>query len=85
LLNEVAKQKNATPAQVVLAWLLAKEPFIVPIPGTTNATHLKENLGAVNVTLTAEDLQHIEQAYSKIKVQGEATTAALAQMSDVKN
>lgn len=83
LLSEVAKMKNATPARVALAWLLAKKPFIVPIPGT-NADHLKENLGAVNVTLTAEDL-HIEQAFSKIKVQGEATTPALAAMSDVKN
>jgi aryl-alcohol dehydrogenase-like predicted oxidoreductase len=85
LLNEVAKRNNATPGQIALAWLLAKKPFIVPIPGTTNAEHLKENLGAVNVTLTANDMNDIEQALSRIKIQGEATTPDLAAISDVKN
>ncbi|MBD0349624.1 MAG: aldo/keto reductase, partial [Flavisolibacter sp.] len=83
LLSDVAKQKNATPGQVALAWLLAKKPFIVPIPGTTNPNHLKENLGAANVSLTANDMKSIEQAFSKIKIHGEATTPALAAMSDV--
>ena len=70
LLNTIAIQKNATPAQVALAWLLAQKPWIVPIPGTTKLHRLEENLGAVNVKLTADDLQQINEAASHIAVHG---------------
>jgi aryl-alcohol dehydrogenase-like predicted oxidoreductase len=70
LLRRFAKEKNSTPAQIALAWLLAQKPWIVPIPGTRNMDHLKENLGAVNVQLTSADLREIEAAFSKIKVHG---------------
>ncbi len=70
LLDQVAKQKNATPAQIALAWLLAQKPWIVPIPGTTKLNRLEENLGAANVQLTPDDLRAIDSAASKIKVQG---------------
>ncbi len=69
-LGKFAGNKNATPAQVALAWLLAQKPFIVPIPGTRNLDHLNENLGAINVQLTPADLREIETAFSKIKVHG---------------
>jgi len=71
LLNKIAAQKNATPAQVALAWLLAQKPWIVPIPGTTKLHRLEENIGAVSVTFTAEELREIETASSQIKIQGE--------------
>jgi aryl-alcohol dehydrogenase-like predicted oxidoreductase len=70
LLSRFAEQKKTTPAQIALAWLLAKKPWIVPIPGTTKLQRLEENLGAVNVDLTSEDLLAIESASSKIKVEG---------------
>jgi aryl-alcohol dehydrogenase-like predicted oxidoreductase len=70
LIGDFAKQKKATPAQVALAWLLAKKPWIVPIPGTTRLHRLEENLGAVNVELSPEDLRALETAASKIPVQG---------------
>src|SRR5712692_2780326 len=70
LLAKVAKQKNATPAQIALAWLLARKPWIVPIPGTTKLNRLEENLGAANVGLMPDDLREIESAASKITVQG---------------
>lgn len=70
LLSKVAKQKNATPAQVALAWLLAQKPWIVPIPGTTKLNRLEENIGAVAIELTADDLGEIEEASSKIKIEG---------------
>jgi len=69
-LNRFAKKKNATPAQISLAWLLAQKPFIVPIPGTRNIDHLNENLGALNIELTQADLSEIETAIAKIKVHG---------------
>jgi aryl-alcohol dehydrogenase-like predicted oxidoreductase len=65
-----AKKKKATPAQVALAWLLAKKPWIVPIPGTTKLSRLEENLGGANIELTAEDVRALEEASSKIKVEG---------------
>jgi aryl-alcohol dehydrogenase-like predicted oxidoreductase len=65
-----AKKKNATPAQIALAWLLAKKPWIVPIPGTTKLSRLEENLGGANIELTAEDVRALEEASSKIKVEG---------------
>ena len=70
LLRKIAERKKATPAQIALAWLLAQKAWIVPIPGTRKLERLEENLGAVSVELTAEDLREIENAYSKIKVQG---------------
>ena len=70
LVREVAARKHATPAQIALAWLLAQKPWIVPIPGTTKRHRLEENLGAIDVELTPTDLQEIETAASKIKLQG---------------
>jgi aryl-alcohol dehydrogenase-like predicted oxidoreductase len=70
LLGEVAKKKNATPAQIALAWLLAQKPWIVPIPGTTKLNRLDENIGALNVELKAADLAGIEAATAKIPVVG---------------
>ena len=70
LLKSIADRKHATPAQLALAWLLAQKPWIVPIPGTTKLNRLEENIGAVSVELSAEDLQEIENAASKIEVQG---------------
>ncbi len=69
-LRRFAEKKNATPAQIALAWLLAQKPWIVPIPGTRNVDHLSENLGAINVHLTPADLSEIEPAFAKIKVYG---------------
>jgi aryl-alcohol dehydrogenase-like predicted oxidoreductase len=71
LLNSIAQKKNATPAQVALAWLLAQKPWIVPIPGTTKLHRLEENIGSVNIEFTADELRDIENASSKIEVQGE--------------
>jgi aryl-alcohol dehydrogenase-like predicted oxidoreductase len=70
LLGEIGKSKNGTPAQIALAWLLAQKPWIVPIPGTTKLHRLEENIGAVAIELSADDLQQIESAASKIPVQG---------------
>jgi aryl-alcohol dehydrogenase-like predicted oxidoreductase len=70
LVTQFAEQKKTTPAQVALAWLLAQKPWIVPIPGTTKLHRLEENLGAVNVELTNEDLRQLEAAASRIAVQG---------------
>ncbi|MEJ2599373.1 MAG: aldo/keto reductase [Anaerolineales bacterium] len=71
MLGKFAEQKKATPAQIALAWLLAQKPWIVPIPGTTKIGRLEENIGAVNVELTPDDLGEIEDATSEIKVQGD--------------
>jgi aryl-alcohol dehydrogenase-like predicted oxidoreductase len=70
LLEKIATKKQATPAQIALAWLLAQKPWIVPIPGTTKLHRLEENLGATNVILTNKDLSEIEIAASEIEVQG---------------
>ncbi len=70
VVGNFADRKNATPAQIALAWLLAKKPWIVPIPGTTKLNRLDENLGALNVPLTAEDLAAIESASSQVAIQG---------------
>jgi pyridoxine 4-dehydrogenase len=70
LLNQIAAQKKATPAQVALAWLLAQKPWIVPIPGTTKLHRLEENIGALNVELTAAELQQIHDAVGSITLQG---------------
>ncbi|HEY6045586.1 MAG TPA: aldo/keto reductase [Pyrinomonadaceae bacterium] len=70
LLSSVAARKQATPAQIAIAWLLAQKPWIVPIPGTTKLPRLEENIGAAAVELTPDDLGEIDEAASKIKVQG---------------
>jgi aryl-alcohol dehydrogenase-like predicted oxidoreductase len=81
LLGEIAKRKNATPAQIALAWLLAQKPWIVPIPGTTKLNRLEENVGAVEVELTRDDLREIESAASQIEVQGARYPEHLEQMT----
>ena len=80
LLGKLAEQKKATPAQVALAWLLAQKPWIVPIPGTTKLARFEENIGAVGVELTPEDLRQIDSAASKITVQGARYPEALQKM-----
>jgi len=81
LLARIAKKKNASPAQIALAWLLAQKPWIVPIPGTTKLNRLEENIGAVNIQLTPDDLREIDAAASKIKVQGARYPEKLEQMT----
>jgi aryl-alcohol dehydrogenase-like predicted oxidoreductase len=79
-LKTFAASKRATPAQVALAWLLARKPWIVPIPGTTKHHRLDENLGALDVHLSAEDLRDIDLAASEIEVQGARYPEALLKM-----
>jgi aryl-alcohol dehydrogenase-like predicted oxidoreductase len=74
LLGKIAERKKLTPAQIALAWLLAQKPWIVPIPGTTKLHRLEENIGAVSLELSAEDLRDIETAASQVKVQGDRYT-----------
>jgi len=81
LIKTVAERKHATPAQVALAWLLAQKPWIVPIPGTTKLHRLEENLGAVDLDLTAGDLDEINAAASKIEIQGERLPEAALKMT----
>jgi aryl-alcohol dehydrogenase-like predicted oxidoreductase len=81
LLNDVAAKKKATPAQVALAWILAQKPWMVPIPGTTKLSRLEENLGAVSVELTADDLSEMNQASAKIPVEGNRYPEHLEKMS----
>ena len=81
LLASIAKRKNATPAQIALAWLLAQKPWIVPIPGTTKLSRLEENIGAVSIELTPEDLRDIDAAASKIKVEGDRYPERLEKMT----
>jgi aryl-alcohol dehydrogenase-like predicted oxidoreductase len=81
LLNKFAEQKKATPAQIALAWLLAKNPWIVPIPGTTKLHRMEENIGAAEIELTPNELREIETAASKIDVQGARYPEQIEQMS----
>jgi aryl-alcohol dehydrogenase-like predicted oxidoreductase len=81
LLGRTAAQKQATPAQIALAWLLAQRPWIVPIPGTTKLHRLEENIGAAAVELTPDDLREIESAAAKVKVQGARYPESLEQMT----
>jgi aryl-alcohol dehydrogenase-like predicted oxidoreductase len=81
LLGSIGKRKQATPAQIALAWLLAQKPWIVPIPGTTKLHRLEENIAAVAVELTADDLREIDTAASKITVQGDRYPERLEQMT----
>jgi aryl-alcohol dehydrogenase-like predicted oxidoreductase len=82
LLKQVAARKKATPPQIALAWLLAQKPWIVPIPGTTKRERLTENLGAVNIELTTDDLREINAAASKIEVQGARLPESVLQYSN---
>ncbi len=81
LLGSIAERKKATPAQIALAWLLAQKPWIVPIPGTTKLHRLEENIGAVSVELTPDDLRDIDSAASRITVQGARYPEKLEQMT----
>ena len=81
LLYEMAKRKNATPAQIALAWLLAQKSWIVPIPGTTKLKRLEENIGAASIELTSADLREVENAASQINVQGARYPEHLEQMT----
>jgi len=81
LLSKVAERKKATPAQIALAWLLARKPWIVPIPGTTKLHRLEENLGAASVELTPDDLRDIDSASSKMKMEGARYPERLEQMT----
>ncbi len=82
LLGKIAVRKKATPAQLALAWLLAQKPWIVPIPGTTKLSRLDENLGALAVELTSDDLREIDSAAAKITVQGARYPEALERLTD---
>ncbi len=82
LLGEIAQRKKATPAQIALAWLLAQKPWIVPIPGTTKLNRLEENIKAVDVQLTPDDLREIESASYKIKVEGARYPEHIEQLSN---
>jgi len=81
LLGSIAEQKQVTPAQIALAWLLAQKPWIVPIPGTTKLHRLDENIGATSVELTPDDLRDIDDAAAKITVQGARYPEKLEQMT----
>lgn len=81
LLDRFAKEKKVTPAQIALAWLLAKKPWIVPIPGTTKLDRLQENIGAAEIELPADELEEIERAASDIRVQGARYPEHIEQMS----
>jgi aryl-alcohol dehydrogenase-like predicted oxidoreductase len=81
LLASIGARKKATPAQIALAWLLAQKPWIVPIPGTTKLNRLDENIGALSVELTVDDLHDIEEAAAKITVQGARYPERLEKMT----
>jgi aryl-alcohol dehydrogenase-like predicted oxidoreductase len=81
LLGTIGKRKQATVAQIALAWLLARKPWIVPIPGTTKLNRLDENIGAVSVELTPDDIREIDSAASKITVHGARYPEKLEQMT----
>jgi aryl-alcohol dehydrogenase-like predicted oxidoreductase len=82
LIGKFAHEKKATPAQIALAWVLAQKPWIVPIPGTTSLHRLEENLAATSVELTADDLRRIDDATSKVALQGARYTEALQRLVD---
>jgi aryl-alcohol dehydrogenase-like predicted oxidoreductase len=83
LLQRVGRRKDATPGQVALAWLLAKKPWIVPIPGTTKLNHLEENLGALKVQLSAEDVKELDDGFASIQVQGARAPEVLLKIHDI--
>jgi aryl-alcohol dehydrogenase-like predicted oxidoreductase len=81
LLGGIAERKKATPAQIALAWLLAQNPWIVPIPGTTKLERVEENIGAAAIELTPDDLREIDSATSRISVQGARYPEELERMT----
>ena len=81
-MKSIAERKDGTPAQVALAWLLAQKPWIVPIPGTTKLYRLEENLGAVDLQLSPDDLRDIDTAVSKIEIQGPRLPEFVLKMSE---
>lgn len=81
VVKAVAQRKHATPAQVALAWLLAQKPWIVPIPGTTKQHRLEENLGAVELPLTGDDLREINEQMAQIQVHGERLPESALKMT----
>ncbi|WP_281915907.1 aldo/keto reductase [Caldimonas thermodepolymerans] len=83
VVKDWAQRKNATPAQIALAWLLAQKPFIVPIPGTTKIAHLKENLGAAAITFTGDELRELNAAVAAVHIQGDRLPAGVLQMSGI--
>jgi aryl-alcohol dehydrogenase-like predicted oxidoreductase len=78
-----ARQKDATPAQLALAWLLAQKPWIVPIPGTTNVAHMEENIGAAEITFTPDELRRLNMEVASVSIRGERLPTAVMQMSNV--
>lgn len=82
MLRVFAARKNATPAQIALAWLLVQKPWIVPIPGINRLEHLKENLASVDVVLTSDDLREIDRSASEIEVTGARLSSELMQLSE---
>lgn len=83
ILQKMAHHKNATPIQIGLAWLLAKKPFIVPIPGTVNLNHLDENNASVNVELTPEDMKTLEDASAQETIYGIRAPEMLKEAHDI--
>jgi len=83
LLGKIAQKKNAAPAQIALAWILAQKPWIVPIPGTTKLHRLKENIGSVDIELTSKDLRDIESACEEIKIEGARYPEKLEKMTGI--
>lgn len=83
LLEDIAKRYNANPAQISLAWLLAKKPFIAPIPGTTKIEHLMENMAAASINLTVQDMKDIEDGYSNIQIIGKRAAPNVFKFSDI--
>jgi diketogulonate reductase-like aldo/keto reductase len=82
-IGQIASRKQATPAQIALAWLLARKPFIAPIPGTTKPAHLQENMAAASIKLTAQDMKDIEDGYANIHIIGKRAAPNVFKFSDI--
>ena len=82
MLRDVATRKGATPVQIALAWLLAQKPWIVPIPGMDKQAYITDNIQSIDVTLTTEDLQFIDDALSRIEIQGARLDEGLLALSE---
>ena len=82
LLSAIASQKQATPAQIALGWLLAQKPWIAPIPGTTKSHRLTENIGGVSIKLSLEDIKNIDDAFAQTTIQGDRYPAQLQKVVD---
>jgi diketogulonate reductase-like aldo/keto reductase len=83
ILQKMAAKKGATPGQIDLAWLLARKPFIVPIPGTTKVDHMQENFGAASVKLTAGEMQELENEFAKVEIFGKRAPEAQLSVHDI--